>query len=57
MVKNVGKGKGKAWDDDAEEEGKGAGKKSKKEVKQRFILFIGGLYLCRIDRKRFELRG
>jgi len=29
-----------AWDDDQEDEGDG-GKKSKKEIKQRFILFVG----------------
>lgn len=44
-----GKGKGKAktaWD---EEEEKDEGKKSKKEVKQRFILFVGMLLIhCRM---------
>lgn len=39
-TKDVGKGKGKAWEDDAEG-GEKSGKKSKKEIKQRFILFIG----------------
>lgn len=43
-AKVKGKGKAKnAWDDEAEgEEGK-IGKKSKKEIKQRFILFVGEL--------------
>jgi nucleolar protein 6 len=43
-VKNVGKGKGKAWEEEGED-GEKSGKKSKKEVKQRFILFIGGSQL------------
>ncbi|KAI9631980.1 uncharacterized protein MKK02DRAFT_41621 [Dioszegia hungarica] len=41
-VKNVGKGKGKAWEDEGED-GERSAKKSKKEIKQRFILFLGNL--------------
>ncbi|WOO77371.1 putative RNA-binding protein [Vanrija pseudolonga] len=36
-----GKGKKTAWDED--EEGEGDKRKSKKEIKQRFILFVGNL--------------
>lgn len=42
--KKKGKRKKTAWDDDEEEEeGEKVAKKSKKDIKQRFILFVGEL--------------
>jgi nucleolar protein 6 len=41
--KKKGKRKKTAWDDDEEEEGDKVAKKSKKDIKQRFILFVGKL--------------
>lgn len=42
--KKKGKRKKTAWDDDEEEEeGEKVAKKSKKDIKQRFILFVGKL--------------
>jgi nucleolar protein 6 len=45
--KKKGKRKKTAWDDDEEEEeGEKVAKKSKKDIKQRFILFVGELLIA-----------
>jgi nucleolar protein 6 len=43
--KKKGKRKKTAWDDEEDEEEEQAAKKSKKDIKQRFILFVGELYI------------